>query len=260
MESSRLAQVDLFQSLGKKEYNKRLKAAQERLLQLRLVFAGVFGDEEPGPPVCVVFEGWDSAGKGGAIRRLVAPLDPRHIRVVQYAAPTPYELRHHWLSRFWEPLPGLGEMSILDRSWYGRVLVERVEGFATEEEWRRAYDVIRGFEESLVNDGMVLQKFWLHISDEEQLARFHRRRDNPLKEWKLTEEDWRNRSRRADYEEAIEDMLDETDRPGAPWSIVAANSKRFARVFVIEAVVARMESTLREADRSVPSPLSHSGR
>jgi polyphosphate kinase 2 (PPK2 family) len=146
-------------------------------------------------------------------------------------------------------------MSVLDRSWYGRVLVERVEGFATEAEWRRAYDVIRGFEESLVNDGMVLQKFWLHISDAEQLARFEGRKTSPLKEWTLTEEDWRNRAKRSEYETAVEDMLSETDRPGAPWAVVPANSKRFARVFVLELVVTRMEQALTSMGRPTPPPL-----
>lgn len=252
MDGQRLENVDLNADLGKKEYRKRLRDAQRRLLQLRLVYAGLIEDKLLGPPVCLVFEGWDGGGKGGAIKRLVAGLDPRHVTVVQYAAPSEYELRHHWLSRFWGPLPGVGEMSILDRSWYGRVLVERVEGFATDEEWQRAYDVIRGFEESLSNDGMVLEKFWMHISDDEQLARFERRRDDPLRKWKLTEEDWRNRSKRSAYEAAVEAMFTETDRANAPWVVVPANSKRYARVFVLERVITRMEQRLDELGRPVP--------
>ena len=217
MTESRLDEVDLTLHLKKKEYRRRLEAAQERLLQLRLVFGGQTGDREIGPPVCLLFEGWDAAGKGGAIRRLMAYLDPRHVRVVQYAAPTESELRHHWLSRFWPPLPGWGDMTILDRSWYGRVLVERVEEFASPDEWRRAYDEIRGFEASLANEGLVLLKFWIHISDDEQLSRFEKRRNDPLKGWKLTDEDWRNREKRKPYEKAIEDMFTETDRPQSPW-------------------------------------------
>lgn len=250
----RLDEVDLSLRLKKSEYEQRLFRAQERLLQLRLVCAGVIGQEGLGPPVCLVFEGWDAAGKGGTIRRMVAHLDPRHVRVVQFAAPSEYDLRHHWLRRFWEPLPGGGDMSILDRSWYGRVLVERVEGFATEDEWRRAYQVIRGFEESLVKDGMVLLKFWLHVSSDEQLRRFERRRDDPLKSWKLTDEDWRNRSRREAYEAAVEDMFEETDLPHAPWVIVPANSKRYARVYAIETVNQRLEQALHNQGIHVPEP------
>ena len=208
---SRLDEVDLTLDLDKREYEQQLKAAQTRLLQLRLDLGAQTGQQEVGPPLCVLFEGWDAGGKGGAIKRLVGPLDPRHVRVAQYAAPTPDELRHHWLRRFWPPLPGWGDMSVLDRSWYGRVLVERVEGFATEEQWRRAYGEIRDFERTLADEGMLLLKFWLHVSHDEQLARFEARRDDPLKSWKLTDEDWRNRAKRAEYEAAIEDMLDETD-------------------------------------------------
>ena len=150
-----------------------------------------------GPPVCIVFEGWDAAGKGGAIKRLVEPLDPRHVHVAPFAAPTPDELRHHFLWRFWPPLPGWGGMTIFDRSWYGRVLVERVENLATEVQWRRAYQEITDFEHTLAEEGMIVIKLWMHMSHEEQLRRFERRRDDPLKAWKLTDEDWRNREKRA---------------------------------------------------------------
>ena len=149
--------------------------------QLRLTLGGLIGGGELGPPVCVLFEGWDASGKGGAIKRLVAPLDPRHVRVVQFAAPTPDEKRHHFLWRFWPSLPGWGGMAVFDRSWYGRVLVERVEGFATREQWLRAYDEINDFERTLADEGMILIKFWLHISAEEQLKRFERREKDPLK-------------------------------------------------------------------------------
>ena len=146
--------------------------------------------------MCIVFEGWDAAGKGGAIKRLVEPLDPRHVHVAPFAAPTPDELRHHFLWRFWPPLPGWGGMTIFDRSWYGRVLVERVENLATEVQWRRAYEEITDFEHTLAEEGMIVIKLWMHMSHEEQLRRFVRRRDDPLKAWKLTDEDWRNREKR----------------------------------------------------------------
>ena len=157
-----------------------------RLLQLRLVSGGLIGDGRLGPALAVVFEGWDAAGKGGAIKRLVAGLDPRHVRVQSYAAPTEREKRHHFLWRFGPNLPGAGGMAVFDRSWYGRVLVERVEGFATEPEWKRAYEEITSFEKGLVAEGSVIVKFWLHISFEEQLARFESRQDDPLRSWKLT--------------------------------------------------------------------------
>src|SRR3712207_2575619 len=165
----RLDDVDLSLKLNRAEYEERLARAQERLLQLRLECAGRAGDGERGPPVCCVMEGWDASGKGGAIKRLLAELDSRHVRVRTFAAPTHDEKRHHFLWRFWPALPGLGGMAVLDRSWYGRVLVERVEGFASEEEWQRGYDEIVGFERSLYDEGMCLVKLWMHVSDEEQL-------------------------------------------------------------------------------------------
>jgi polyphosphate kinase 2 (PPK2 family) len=242
----RLDELDLSQSLSRKEEARRLEAAQLRLLQLRLTLGGQIGEGRLGPPVCVLFEGWDASGKGGAIRRLTAPLDPRHVRVASFSAPTVDEKRHHFLLRFSPVLPGWGGMAVLDRTWYGRVLVERVEGFATEEQWQRAYDEIVAHERTLAAEGMVLVKFWLHISDEEQLARFERRRDDPLKSWKLTDEDWRNRARRADYEAAVEDMLERTDHSLAPWQLIEAESKRHARVKVVETVVAEIERGMLE--------------
>ena len=160
--------------------------------------------------------------------------------------------------------PGRGGMSILDRSWYGRVLVERVEGYAERDEWMRAYDEINGFESALVEDGMILVKFWLHISDEEQLHRFERRDRKPLKSWKLTEEDWRNREKRGEYEEAVEDMLARTDQPHAPWDVIAGDSKQFARVSVVETVISRIEEGMERCgmefrSRSTPDKYAHSG-
>jgi polyphosphate kinase 2 (PPK2 family) len=252
---SRLDDVDLTQSLSRKEEERQLENAWARLAQLRLTLGGQIGARELGPPVCVLFEGWDASGKGGTIKRLVAQIDPRHVRVTQYATPTFDEKRHHFLWRFWPNLPGWGGMAILDRSWYGRVLVERVEGFAEREQWLRAYDEINSFERSLVDEGMIVIKLWMHISEDEQLKRFKRREKDPLKSWKLTDEDWRNREKRPAYEEAVEDMLARTDQPNAPWDVVPAESKRYARVNVIETVIARIEEGMRRFDVEVPKPL-----
>jgi polyphosphate kinase 2 (PPK2 family) len=254
----RLDQLDLSKSLSKKEEAKELERTQRRLAQLRLTLGGLLadgGERRLGPPVLVLFEGWDASGKGGAIKRLVAPLDPRHVRVGSFAAPTPDEKRHHFLWRFWPSLPGWGGMAVLDRSWYGRELVERVEGFATREQWLRAYEEINGFERSLTSEGMILIKLWLHISAKEQLKRFERRAEDPLKSWKLTEDDWRNREKRPQYVEAIEDMLARCDTPEAPWHLIEAESKRYCRVRVIETVVGRIEDGMRAAGREPPPPL-----
>ncbi len=252
----RLDDLDLTKSLTRKEEARALDRGWERLTQLRLTLGGLIGEKKLGPPVCVVFEGWDASGKGGAIKRLVSQLDPRHVRVVQFAAPTPDQKRHHFLWRFGTVLPGWGGMAVFDRSWYGRVLTERVEGYATEEQWTRAYAEINGFERSLADEGLVLIKFWLHISDKEQLKRFKSRESDPLKVWKLGEEDWRNRGRREEYAEAVEEMIDRTDRPWAPWHLIEGNSKRYARVKVIETVIERIEVGMREWGLAVPTPLS----
>ena len=239
-----LDELDLSLKLTRDEEAERLEAAQTRLLGVRLRLGGLIGDGL-GPPLCVLFEGWDASGKGGAIKRLVAPLDARHVRVKQFAAPTYDEKRHHWQQRFWPALPGWGGMAVLDRSWYGRVLVERVEGFASESAWQRAYEEIRDFEHTLTAEGTVLVKLWLHISDKEQLMRFKAREQDPLKAWKLTDEDWRNREKRAQYVEAVEDMVRETSTGFAPWTLVEAESKRYARVKVIETVIAAAEDGMR---------------
>ncbi len=255
----RLERLDLTLRLSRDEEAERLEAAARRLLQLRLVLGGQLaadgtldGERRLGPPVCAVFEGWDASGKGGAIRRLVDPLDPRHVHVAQFAAPSAREKRHHFLWRFWPVLPGWGGMTVLDRSWYGRVLVERVEGFASAEQWGRAYQEIVEFERTLVAEGTILLKFWLEISDTEQLKRFERRATDPLKAWKLGDEDWRNRSRRQAYEQAVEDMVAGTDHPDAPWILVEAESKRYARVAVVERSVRAIEEGL--ATRGFPVP------
>ena len=251
----RLDEVDLAKSLSRKEETRGLENAWTRLTQLRLTLGGQIGQKEIGPPVCILFEGWDASGKGGAIKRLVTQIDPRHVRVVQFAAPIKDELRHHFLWRFWPVLPGRGGMAVLDRSWYGRVLVERVEGFATREQWLRAYEEINNFERSLVDEGMILIKLWMHVSADEQLKRFKRREREPLKSWKLTDEDWRNREKRAEYIEAVEDMLARTDEPNAHWDVIGGDSKRYARVHVIETVIARIEEGMERYGFEVPAPL-----
>jgi AMP-polyphosphate phosphotransferase len=247
-----LDDLDLSLKLSREEEAERLEAAQKRLLELRLTLGGLIGDQGLGPPLCVVLEGWDASGKGGAIKRLVAGLDPRHVRVKQFAAPTADEKRHHWLWRFWPALPGWGGMAVLDRSWYGRVLVERVEGLADEVAWRRAYEEIREYERMLHAEGMVLVKLWLHVSDAEQLERFQARAADPLKQWKLTEDDWRNREKRPQYEQAVEDMIAETSIGYAPWTLVEAESKHYARVKVIETVIAAAEDGMRRHGMKVP--------
>jgi polyphosphate kinase 2 (PPK2 family) len=248
----RLDDVDLSLKYSKEEGEERLGEVQDRLAALRLTIGGQIGSGKIGPPVCVIFEGWDASGKGGAIKRLVFPMDPRHVRVAQFAAPTEDEKRHHFLWRFWPVLPGAGGMAVFDRSWYGRVLVERVEGFASKKEWKRSYREIRNFEQGLTDEGTVLVKLWLHLSEKEQLKRFEARADDPLKQWKLTEEDWRNREKRGLYEEAVEDMFEKTSTENAPWTIIPAENKRYARVAVIEAVNEAMEAGLERWDIPLP--------
>jgi AMP-polyphosphate phosphotransferase len=251
----RLDELDLSKKLSRKEEAAGLDRGWERLTQLRLTLGGQIGEKQLGPPVCVLFEGWDASGKGGAIKRLVAQMDPRHVRVKQFAAPTHDEKRHHFLWRFWPVLPGWGGMAVFDRSWYGRVLVERVEGFATREQWMRAYDEINGFERTLADEGMLLIKLWIHVSSEEQLKRFKRREQDPLKAWKLTEEDWRNREKRGEYAEAVEDMVARTHQePHARWHLIEGDSKRYARVKVLETVIAEIEAGMERHGIAVPPP------
>jgi AMP-polyphosphate phosphotransferase len=256
---SRLDEVDLSLTLTVKEQDELLARHGDRLAQLRLTLGGVApyadGRFTLGPPLCCVFEGWDASGKGGAIKRLVTPLDPRHVRVRSYAAPTYDEKRHHYLLRFTDNLPGWGGMSVYDRSWYGRVLVERVEGFASPDEWKRAYDEIAGFEHMLVLEGMIFVKVWLHVSSREQLRRFRKRAKDPLKTWKLTDEDWRNRKKRKRYTAAVEEMIERTHTPEAPWHIVAGDSKKWARVNVMETVIAEIERGMRRHGLEPPEPL-----
>ena len=195
-------------------------------------------------PVLILFEGWDAAGKGGAIKRLVQHLDPRGYEVVPVAAPNDTEKSHHYLWRFWQAVPAAGRISIFDRTWYGRVLVERVEGFCQETEWRRAYREINEFEQQLTNYGAVVVKFWLHIDKDEQLRRFREREDTPEKRWKITDEDWRNREKWDAYKVAVDEMLFRTSTRKAPWTVVAANSKEYARWLVLKTVTEAIDSAL----------------
>src|SRR3954463_15630923 len=251
-----LDDLDLSLKLSKEEEAERLDAAWTRLSQLRLTLGGLIVSGGIGPPVCVIFEGHDASGKGGAIKRLVGQLDPRHVRVVQFAAPSSDEKRHHFLWRFWPSLPGWGGMAVLDRSWYGRVLVERVEESATREQWMRAYDEINGFEQTLADEGTILVKFWMHISDSEQKKRFKKREKDPLKAWKLTDEDWRNREKRAQYDQAVEDMVAKTSvEPHAKWHLIPADSKRYARVAVIDTVIEEIEAGMRRHGMEPPPPI-----
>jgi polyphosphate kinase 2 (PPK2 family) len=250
----RLDDLDLRLRLSRAEEAERLAAAQTRLTWLRLSLGGQVGSAlRLGPPLCVVFEGGDASGKGGAIKRLVAPLDPRHVRVASFAAPTPTEKRHHFMWRFWPALPGWGGWAVLDRTWYGRVLVERVEGFATEEQWRRSYGEINDVERSLAAEGIILIKFWMHISSEEQLKRFEARAADPLKSWKLTPDDWKNRGLREVYVDAIEEMFEKTDKEHARWHVVPAESKHYARVHVLERVITDIEKGMRRQGIDPPS-------
>jgi polyphosphate kinase 2 (PPK2 family) len=251
----RLDELDLSLKLSREEEAERLATGQQRLLQLRLHLGGLIGEKKLGPPVCILMEGWDAGGKGGAIKRLVAELDARHVRVAQFAAPTFDEKRHHFLWRFWPVLPGWGGMAILDRTWYGRVLVERIEGFATKSEWKRAYDEISEHERTLAAEGTVFIKFWMHISEKEQLKRFERREKDPLKTWKITDEDWRNREKRPQYTDAVEEMLARTSHDYAPWTLVEGESKRWARVKVLEETCRQIEAGMERWGLAPPGPV-----
>jgi len=193
----------------------------------------------------LVFEGWDAAGKGGAIRRVTAALDARNFQVIPIAAPNDEERAYHYLWRFWRHLSRAGRVTIFDRSWYGRLLVERVEGLATEREWMRAYAEINQFEDQLAADGIVLAKYWLHITKDEQLRRFREREATSFKRWKITDEDWRNRKKWPAYELAVNDMIERTSTRAAPWTLVEANDKAYARVKVLSTLNDRLEEGLR---------------
>ncbi len=231
-----LDELDQNRSIDQDEYKERVKEYQLELLTQQRALS------ETKHNVLVIIEGPDAAGKGGAIKRLVEKLDPRTYRVYSIVKPTQEEYAHHYLWRFWNKLPSYGEIAIFDRSWYGRVLVERVEGFAAGAEWKRAYREINEFERLLVDDGTLIVKLYLHISKEEQLERFKRREADPLKHWKITEEDWRNRRKWDEHNEAAEDMFEQTSTPFAPWTVVEANFKWYARLKVLKTAIKAVQS------------------
>ncbi|HEV2426590.1 MAG TPA: UDP-galactose-lipid carrier transferase [Acidimicrobiales bacterium] len=249
---TRLDDIDLRPTLSFEESEKRIRAAQHRLVQLRLFTAGLIEPHEVGPGLVVLFEGFDAAGKGGAIRRLAEGFDPRHVRVVPIGPPTDEEKRHHFLWRFSDALPGIGEMTIFDRSWYGRGLVERVEGLISVDEARHSLAEIAQFEHALAHAEVTIVKFWLQVSPGEQLKRFEKRRDNPVKRWKLTEDDWRNRDKRADYERAMEEVLEATDAHHAHWNLISGEDKNYARATVLETLAKRWVRDLERRGISVP--------
>jgi AMP-polyphosphate phosphotransferase len=233
-----LNQLDLSLSLGREEYRDLLDQYQGRLN--RLTRHPKFRKHS----VVVVFEGNDAAGKGGNIRRVTAAIDARFVRVSPISAPTEEERAHPYLWRFWQRLPRLGHVAIFDRSWYGRVLVERVQGLSNESDWQRAYSEINDFEEELSRHHVILAKFWLAISKDEQARRFEARADTEFKRFKLTEDDWRNRERWDDYANAVCDMVDRTSTEIAPWTLVEANDKRYARIKVLRTLCERIEAVL----------------
>ncbi len=235
-----LGNVDLSLTLEKEEYKEKLEKLQEKLAILH------YEMYKYRVPVILAFEGWDAGGKGGAIKRVTQNIDPRGYEVIPVAAPNDIEKEHHYLWRFWNAMPKAGHMTIFDRSWYGRVMVERIEGFCKENEWQRAYKEINHMEESLTNFGCIVIKFWMNVDKEEQLRRFQDRQNTPEKQWKITEEDWRNREKWDAYEEAVNEMIIRTSTKNAPWVIVEANSKYYARIKVLESVVNALEEGIRK--------------
>ena len=238
LHSSILDQVDLSLELSREEYKAELKTCQQRIFELEheIYIKRI--------PVLILYQGWDAAGKGGNIRRLTQSMDPRGYEVIPIAAPNDIEKAHHYLWRFWQKFPKAGHIAIFDRSWYGRVLVERIEGFCREHEWKRAYREINEMEEHCVNFGAVLVKFWLHIDPEEQLRRFEARQQIVHKSWKITDEDWRNREKWDLYKQAVDEMLFRTSTSYAPWTIIEANSKYYARIKALKTVIQAVEAKL----------------
>ena len=237
----RLCEIDHSLTLDEQAYHQQLKGLQERLNALENLMY------QKRIPLVVMYEGWDAAGKGGNIKRVAQALDARAYTIYPSPAPTKPELLHPHLWRYWTRLPKAGHVGLYDRSWYGRVLVERVEGFATPAQWSRAYDEINEFERDLVEWGAILIKFWVEVSPEEQLRRFREREADPAKQWKITEEDWRNREKRPQYLEAVDDMFRLTSTEFAPWTVLESDDKRYARVKALEIIVAALEARLREA-------------
>ena len=237
--SSVLDAVDLSKSLTPRAYQKKLDDLQKRMA---LLHSELYKQRIP---VVIGFEGWDAGGKGGAIHRLTKTMDPRGYEVSPTAAPNDIEEAHHYLWRFWNHIPKAGHVAIFDRTWYGRVMVERIEGFCTEEEWRRAYNEINRMEAQMADAGAIVLKFWLHIDKDEQKKRFEERMEDPNKQWKITDEDWRNREKWEDYVKAVDEMILRTSTTYAPWIIVEGNDKLYARIKILETVVEAIEKRLK---------------
>jgi polyphosphate:AMP phosphotransferase len=233
-----LTKLDMSQAVSKKAFVSELEEQQGRLNLLQRKA------QQRGISTILVFEGWDAAGKGGAIRRITGALDARSYQVIPIAAPTDEERAQHYLWRFWRHLSRAGRLTIFDRSWYGRVLVERVEGFAAAQDWRRAYSEINAFEEQLAEHGIVLVKYWMHITGDEQLRRFRERDRTRYKQWKLTAEDWRNRAKWDDYERAVNEMVERTSTRLAPWTLVEGNDKYFARLKVLKTLCSSLKKVV----------------
>jgi polyphosphate kinase 2 (PPK2 family) len=246
-----LETLDLTRTMGRDAY---VREVTRRQVQLRELGYQVYQQKRP---VVILFEGWDAAGKGGAIKRITEKLDPRGYVVYPIAAPQGEDKTRHYLYRFWRRLPERGQIAVFDRSWYGRVLVERVEGFAAEAEWKRAYKEINSFERQLRDFGSIVAKFWIHISREEQLRRFEERKAIGYKAWKLTDEDWRNRRKWGVYEEAVEEMLVKTSTRTAPWCLVEGNNKYWARAKVLGRLV---DILAKELHYEPGNPLKRAGR
>ena len=231
----KLSEIDLSPVIEEKEYKKELDRLQARLGELHNTIY------RKKIPVILCYEGWDAAGKGGNIRRVARPLDPRGFDVIPIASPEPHELNRQYLWRFWTRLPRSGHICIFDRTWYGRVMVERLEGFCKEDDWKRAFNEINEFERQLTDWGAVVLKFWIQIDQDTQLARFTDRQNTPEKQWKLTEEDWRNREKWPQYEEAINEMLQKTSTENAPWFIIESNDKKYARIKTLKIIIKALE-------------------
>lgn len=237
--SSVLGKIDLSKSVSKEEYKEKFDTYQDKLRELQFE---LFRNKIP---MILAFEGWDAAGKGGTIKRVTSKMDPRAYYVVPTAAPGTVDKRYNYLWRFWQEMPPQGVTAIFDRTWYGRVMVERVEGFAREDEWRRAYREINEMEDQLINSGSILLKFWLQIDKEEQLNRFKSREEDPKRNWKITEEDWRNRDKWDEYEKAVNEMLFRTSTTKARWTIVESNCKRYGRLKTMKTVIDAMQERLK---------------
>ena len=238
-QESVLAKVDLSLCCDRKTYRKKLKEYQKKIEKLH----GELYQKRI--PVVIGFEGWDAAGKGGNIKRITEALDPRGFEVHPIASPEPHEKARHYLWRFWTRLPKDGHIAIFDRTWYGRVMVERLEGFCSENDWRRAYNEINEFEKELSDWGAVIVKFWVHIDKDTQLARFNDRQSNPEKQWKITDEDWRNREKWDQYETAVDEMLQKTSTAYAPWHILESVDKKYARLKALRIVIEEIEKALK---------------